>query len=84
MGLSYLLQGCDWWDHSFFELTYGLNAILPIDFLVPTLPVAKELEWIGHELSSRRVYELEQLDETRLLAIAGMYAEKCCCKHWHD
>lgn len=54
-----------------FELVYGLNAILPIDFLVPTLRVAKELEWTGHALSER-VDELEKLDETRLLAIAGM------------
>ena len=30
-----------------FELTYGLNTILPIEFLVPTLRVAKELEWTG-------------------------------------
>ena len=26
-----------------FELVYGLNSILPIDFLVPTLRVAKDL-----------------------------------------
>ena len=58
-----------------FELVYGLNAILPIKFLVPTLSVAKNLEWTGHELS-KRVEELERLDETRLLAIMGMYAEK--------
>ena len=66
-----------------FELVYGLNAILPIDFLVPTLRVAKELEWTGHAFSER-VDELEKLDETRLLAIVGMYAEKCRRKHWHD
>ena len=42
-----------------FDLTYGLNAILPIEFLVPRLRVAKELEWTGHELSSR-VDELER------------------------
>ena len=38
---------------------------------------------MGHELSER-VDELEKLDETRLLAIARMYAEKCRRKHWHD
>ena len=62
---------------------YGLNAILPIDFLVPTLPVAKDLEWMGHALSER-VDELEKLDEKRLLAISEMYAEKHQRKHWHD
>ena len=45
-----------------FELVYGQNAILPIEFLVPTLRVATELEWTGHELSER-VNDLEKLDE---------------------
>ena len=58
-----------------FELTYRLNVVLPIEFLVQTLHVTKELEWTGHELSLW-VDELENLDETLLLAIAGMYAKK--------
>ena len=66
-----------------FQLVYGLNAIFPIKFLVSTLRVAKELSWIGHELSAR-VNELEKMDKTRLLAIAGMYTKKHCRKHWHD
>ena len=56
-----------------FELVYGQNAILPIEFLVSTLRVATELKWTGHELSER-VNDLEKLDEIGLLAIAGMYA----------
>ena len=45
-----------------FELVYGQNGILLIEFLVPTLRVAIELEWTGHELS-KRVNDLEKLDE---------------------
>ena len=41
-----------------FQLVYGLNAILPIEFLVPTLRVATDLQWNGHELSER-INELE-------------------------
>lgn len=66
-----------------FQLVYDQNAILPIEFLVPTLRVAKELEWNGQGLSER-VDKLEKLDETRLLAIADMYAEKHRCKDWHN
>lgn len=66
-----------------FNLVYGLDAILPIEFLVPTLRVAMSLHWTGHELSAR-IEHLEQLDETRLQAIAGMYAEKRRRKRWHD
>ncbi|MCO5614587.1 hypothetical protein L7F22_068870 [Adiantum nelumboides] len=48
-----------------YNMDFGLNAILPMEFLIPTLRVAKQLEWTGHELSER-VDELEQLDELRL------------------
>ena len=45
-----------------FNLVFGLDAILPIEFLIPTLRVARELEWTGHDLSER-LHELEELDE---------------------
>ena len=64
-------------------MVFGLYAILPIEFLIPTLRVAKELEWTGHELSNRLI-ELEQLDEFRLRAVAGMYAQKRRLKKFHD
>lgn len=45
-----------------FNMMFGLDAMLPIEFLIPTLKVSKELERTGHELS-HRLTELEQLDE---------------------
>ena len=45
-----------------FNMVYGLDAILPIEFLIPTLRVAKELEWMGHELSDR-IEDIEKLDK---------------------
>lgn len=45
--------------------------------------MAKELKWTGHELSDR-LEELEQLDETRLAVVAGMYALKRRQKQFHD
>ena len=50
---------------------------------MPTLRVAKQLDWMGHELS-QRVDELEKLDETRLLAVIGMHVEKRRQKQWFD
>ena len=64
-------------------MVFGLDPILPIEFLIPTLRVAKELEWTGHELSNR-LTKLEQLDEFCLRAVAGMYAEKRRLKKFHD
>ncbi|MCO5581406.1 hypothetical protein L7F22_035290 [Adiantum nelumboides] len=34
-----------------FNMVYGIQAILPLEFIIPTLRVAKNLEWTGHELS---------------------------------
>ena len=66
-----------------FELVYGLNAVLPIEFLMPTLRVAAELEWDGHAMSNR-LSELQNLDERRLTAVHAMYVEKRRRKAWHD
>ena len=62
---------------------FGLNAILPLEFLIPTLRIAKQLEWTGHELSSR-IDDLEKLDELRLKAVASMYANKRRQKEFFD
>ena len=34
-----------------FNMVFGLDAILPMEFLLPTLKVAQTLNWTGHELS---------------------------------
>ena len=66
-----------------FNMVFGLNAILPMEFLIPTLRIAQKLKWTGHELSAR-LEQLEQLDETRLWAVAGMYALKQRQKQFYD
>ena len=66
-----------------FNLAYGMNAVLPMDFLIPTLRVAKNLEWTGHDLS-QRIDDLEKLDESCLMAIGHMYAQKRQQKQHHD
>ena len=45
-----------------FNLVYGLDAILPIEFLIPTLRVARELEWNVCELLDR-LDDPKNLDE---------------------
>ena len=52
--------------------------------MIPTLRrVAKNLKWTGHELS-QRIDDLEKLDETCLMAVGHMYAQKRCMKAYHD
>ena len=54
-----------------------------MEFLIPTMRVAQELNWTGHELS-KRLEELDQLDEIRLVVVARMYALKHRQKRFHD
>ncbi|MCO5582245.1 hypothetical protein L7F22_036137 [Adiantum nelumboides] len=58
-----------------FNMVYGIQAILPLEFLIPTLRIAQKLEWTRHELS-KQIDVLEKLDETRLKAVASIYAQK--------
>ena len=56
-------------------MVFSLDAILLMEFWIPTLRVAKELNWTGHKLSER-LEDLEKLDKTCLVAMHGMYARK--------
>ena len=64
-----------------FNLAFGLNAILPIKFLLPTLRIAKN--WTRHELS-KRLDELEKLGETRLQTVAALFTLKRRQKEFFD
>ena len=66
-----------------FNTVFGLDVILPMEFLIPTLRVAKKLNWTSHELSER-LEDLEKLDKARLAAVHGMYALKRQKKKFHD
>ncbi|MCO5612383.1 hypothetical protein L7F22_066650 [Adiantum nelumboides] len=66
-----------------FNLVYGIDAMLPIEFLLPTLRVARDLEWTRHELSER-LEDLEKLDEQRLTVVAHIYAQKRKQKQFFD
>ena len=66
-----------------FNMVYGTYAILPMEFLIPTLRMAKNLNWIGHELLEH-MEELEQLDETHLTVVHNMYALKIRLKKFQN
>ncbi|MCO5569821.1 hypothetical protein L7F22_023535 [Adiantum nelumboides] len=70
-------------DMTPFNMVYGIQAILPFKFLIPTLRVAKDLEWTEHELLEQ-IEVLEKLDETRLRAVASIYAQKRNMKSFFD
>ena len=58
-----------------FNMVFSLNAILSMEFLIPTLHVAKKLNCTGNKLLEG-LEDLTKLDKTRLAAVHGMYALK--------
>ena len=66
-----------------FKMVYGLEAVMPWEFLIPSLRIARIEKWDGHELHDR-IYNLEKLDEERQIAVQGMIVEKQRRKQWYD
>ena len=66
-----------------FSLAFGLEAVMPMEFLVPSLRVAVQ-ERLTEEALTERLVDLEQLEETRLHAAYGMKVEKLRQKKWFD
>ena len=58
-----------------FNLAFGLEAVMPMEFLVPILRVAVR-ERLTEEALTERLVDLKQLEETRLHAAYGMKVEK--------
>ena len=61
----------------------AFKIALPLDFLMPTLRVANSLGWTSHKLL-QRLENLEKLNETRLVVVGHMYAQKQCMKQYYD
>ena len=58
-----------------FQITYGQEAVMPVEYLVPSLRVAIQERWEENALV-HHLEQLEKLDETRLLALNALLQEK--------
>ncbi|KAJ7549981.1 hypothetical protein O6H91_07G077200 [Diphasiastrum complanatum] len=67
-----------------FQLVYGQEAVMPIEFLIPSLRIAAT-ERLNDDKSLQLRHEaLHKLCETRLMAVHALAAEKARRKAWHD
>ena len=66
-----------------FKLVYGLEAVMPWEFLIPSLRITKVEKWDNHELHDH-ICNLENLHEERHIALKGMIMEKQHRKQWYD
>ena len=66
-----------------FKLVYGQEAVMPWEFVIPSLRVATQEGWNGNPLVERLCI-LERLDEERQLAVYNALVEKDRRKKWFD
>ncbi|MCO5610456.1 hypothetical protein L7F22_064694 [Adiantum nelumboides] len=66
-----------------FKMVYGQEAVMPWEFVIPSLCVASQEGWDGNPLVER-LYILERLEEERQLAVYNALIEKDRRKKWFD
>ena len=67
-----------------FQLVYGLEAVVPAEYTIPSLRIAVQERLGDVEFHAKRLLALEKLTEARQLAIHAMAVEKQRRKAWYD
>ena len=70
--------------HTPFKLVYGLEAVVPTEYTMPSLRIAISERLGDVESNFSRLVTLEKLSESRQLALHALGAEKLHRKAWHD
>ena len=55
-------------DQTPFKLVYGMEAIMPMEYIIPNLWIATIIGTSDHEALEERLAQLEELEEERFLA----------------
>lgn len=66
-----------------FSLAFGMKAVMPMEFVVPSLRVTMK-ERLTEEPLAKRSIDLEKLEETRLRVAFCLKVEKIRRKRWFD
>ena len=67
-----------------FKLVYGQEAIVPLHFRQHTPEIAHVLKIDTSDAKNERMFQLQKLDEDRIVAIQHQEAHKQHQKAWHD
>jgi hypothetical protein len=67
-----------------FQLVYGKEAMVPVEFITLSLYIAQITHMSKEELVSQRLMELQELGETMFLADFHQSVEKSMKKDLHD
>jgi transposase InsO family protein len=67
-----------------FRLVYGQEAVVPLEFLVPSLRVAAITNMTERGTVQERLSQLMEMEEDRILAGFHQEVQKARDKSWHD
>jgi hypothetical protein len=67
-----------------FKLVYDQEAMVPLEFLVPSLPVAAITNMTEQGAVQERINQLMTMEEDRILAGFQQQVQKARGKSWHD
>lgn len=67
-----------------FRLVYGQEAVIPLEYVVPSLRVAAFTNMVDPDAVRERLDALIELDEDRFLAGFHQQVQKSRDKAWHD
>jgi hypothetical protein len=70
--------------HTPFKLFYGQEAIVPLEFLVPSLCIATITQMTEQGAIQERMNQLLSMEEDRILAGFHQQVQKSREKSWHD
>eukprot|EP00253_Pinus_taeda_P006002 PITA_06002 len=67
-----------------FRLVYGVEAVMPMEYIVPSLHITNLTDMADHEALEEWLVQLMELEEDRFLAGFHQQVQKECKKAWHD
>jgi len=67
-----------------FRLVYGVEFIMSIEYIVPSLRIAALTDTADREALEERLAQLMELEEDRFLVGFHQQVQKECEKTWHD
>lgn len=67
-----------------FRLVYGVEAVMPMEYIVPNLRIAALMDMADHEALEEWLASLVELEEDRFLAGFHQQVQKEREKAWHD
>jgi len=67
-----------------FRLVYGVEVVMPMEYIVPSLRIAAFIGMADHGALEERLVQFMELEEDKFLARFHQQVHKECEKAWHD